>query len=113
VKPVSSIAEHLERQSVLSVESTIPEGMTIQEWRKHPRRRPAPLQPCGHVHDTTTRYDHDQKLLAFLLVCPTCGTEKVLETQRYEPRFTPHEAAGATIHQLPVRRPEQPLRRAA
>jgi hypothetical protein len=74
MKPVSSIAAHLERQSVLSVESTIPEGMTIQEWRR--RGRPA--------------------------------------KRRYEPSFTPHEAAGATIHQLPVRpREQQPLRRAA
>jgi hypothetical protein len=111
---VTSIAEHLERLSVLSIESTIPEGMTIKEWRKHPSRGPAPTQPCGHLHDTTTRYDRDRKLLHFLLVCPTCGTEKVLETQRYEPRFTPHESAGATIHRLPVHpgRP-LPLRRAA
>lgn len=99
---VISIAEYLEQQSVLHVESTIPEGMTIEEWRRHPRRRqPSPPQPCGHLHDTTTRYDHKQKLLAFLLVCPECGTEKVLETQRYEPRFTPSAAPG------------QPLRRAA
>ena len=88
MRPVTSIAEYLERQSVRSVESTIPEGMSITEWRRHPRRRPAPApQPCGHLHDTTTRYDHDAKLLTFLLVCPTCGTEKVLETQRYEPDF--------------------------
>jgi hypothetical protein len=99
---VVSIAEYLERQAVLSVESTIPEGMTIQEWRKHPRRRqPPPAQPCGHVHDTTTRYDHERKLLSFLLVCPVCGTEKVMETQRYEPRF------------VPAAESEQPLRRAA
>jgi hypothetical protein len=70
---VISIADYLERQS--------------------PR-------PCGHVHDTTTRYDHDQRLLTFLLVCPTCGTEKVIETQRYEPHFVPY--AGT-----------EPLRRAA
>jgi hypothetical protein len=113
MRPVTSIAEHLERLSVRSVESTIPEGMTIKEWRQHRSRGPAPTQPCGHLHDTTTRYDHDAKLLTFLLVCPTCGTEKVLETQRYEPRFSPHEAAGATIHQLPVRRERRPLRRAA
>jgi hypothetical protein len=120
VNRVVSIAEHLERQSVRAVESTIPEGMTIQEWRRqrHQHRRPAPPQPCGHVHDTTTRYDHDRRLLTFLLVCPTCGTEKVLETQPYEPHFKPHaapepETGGATIHQLPVRRHDQPLRRAA
>ena len=88
MRPVTSIAEYLERQSVRSMESTIPEGMTIEEWRRHPRRRAAPApQACGHLHDTTTRYDHDAKLLTFLLVCPTCGTEKVLETQRYQPHF--------------------------
>ncbi len=113
MRPVTSIAEYLERQSVLAVESTIPEGMTIKEWRRHRRRGPAAPGPCGHLHDTTTRYDHDAKLLTFLLVCPTCGTEKVLETQHYEPSFAPHEGGGATIHQLPVRRHEQPLRRAA
>ena len=110
---VTSIAEHLERQSVRTIESTIPEGMTIKEWRKHPSRGPAPTQPCGHIHDTTTRYDHDRKLLHFLLICPTCGTEKLVDTQPYEPNFTPHTATGATIHQLPVRRQQPPLRRAA
>jgi hypothetical protein len=102
VSSIVSIAEYLERQAVRVVESTIPEGMTIAEWRKHPRRRQtAPAQPCGHLHDTTTRYDHKRKLLTFLLVCPVCGTEKLLETQRYEPRFVPTAAA------------EQELRRAA
>jgi hypothetical protein len=116
VRPVTSIAEHLERQSVRPVESTIPEGMTIQTWRAQRRRAPGPPQPCGHLHDTTTRYDHAAKLLTFLLVCPTCHTEKVIETQTYEPRFTPHatpEPAGATIHRLPIRRRGKPLRRAA
>jgi hypothetical protein len=99
---VVSIAEYLERQAVLTVESTIPEGMTIDEWRRHPRRRLAPpAQPCGHVHDTTTRYDHERKLLSFLLVCPQCGTEKVVDTQRYQPRLVPTAV------------PEEPLRRAA
>lgn len=111
---VTSIAEHLERLSVRSIESTIPEGMTIKDWRRHPSRGPTPTQTCGHLHDTTTRYDHDRKLLHFLLVCPTCGTEKVVDTQRYEPSFTPHQSAGATIHRLPVRRGRpRRLRRAA
>ena len=116
MKPISRIHAHLESQSVRLVESTIPGDMTVAEWRKHRGRRPASTQECGHLHDTTTRYDHDRKLLHFLLICPTCGTEKVIETQPYEPRFTPQatpERAGATIHQLPVRRPAQPLRRAA
>jgi hypothetical protein len=116
MKPVSPIGRHLESQSVRLVESTIPGDMTVAEWRTERRRRPATAQPCGHLHDTTTRYDHGQKLLHFLLVCPTCGTETLIESQPYEPQFTPHaspEPAGATIHQLPVRRPAQPLRRAA
>jgi hypothetical protein len=41
---------------------------------------------CGHIHDTTTRYDRAERLLTFLLVCPVCGTEKVVETLDYEPR---------------------------
>ena len=68
------------------------------------------------MHDTTTRYDHARKLLHFLLICPPCGTEKLIETQSYEPQFTAHatpEPAGAKIYQFPVRRPVQPLRRAA
>ena len=118
MKPVSSTREHIERQSVRLVESTIPGDMTIDEWRARPRRGAGPAPPCGHLHDTTTRYDHDQKLLHFLLVCPACGTERLLETQPYEPSFIPNadpaaEPAGATIHQLPVRGPAQPLRRAA
>lgn len=36
---ITSIAEYLERQSVRLVESTIPEGMTIEEWRKLRARR--------------------------------------------------------------------------
>jgi hypothetical protein len=117
VNRVTSIAEHLERHSVRSMKSTIPEGMTIHEWRTQRRRQPAPPQDCGHMHDTTTRYDHEQKLLSFLLFCPSCRTERVLETQRYEPRYAPHAGAepagGATIHRLPDRLPQRPLRRAA
>ena len=117
MKPVSPIGRQLESQSVRLVESTIPGDMTVAEWRtERRRRRPASTQQCGHMHDTTTRYDHEQKLLHFLLICPTCGTEKLIETQPYEPQFTPHatpEPAGAKIYQFPVRRPAQPLRRAA
>ena len=50
--------------------------------------------PCHHVHDTTTRYDHATKLLSFLLICPMCGTERVVETRRYEPRFIPRDEDG-------------------
>jgi hypothetical protein len=50
-----------------------------------------PAATCDHLHDTTTRYDHARKLLTFLLVCHSCGTEKVIETLPYEPRFEPLE----------------------
>jgi hypothetical protein len=46
---------------------------------------------CNHFHDTTSRYNPVEKLLTFLLVCPICGTEKVIETLRYEPRFEAFE----------------------
>jgi hypothetical protein len=92
---------------VLPVESTIPSDMTIGEWRamlaarkgRRPKRpgivatarRVVPLRApsCDHVHATTTRYDHGARRLTFLLVCPACGTEKVLETMAYEPRYEP------------------------
>jgi hypothetical protein len=41
---------------------------------------------CDHLHDSTSRYDAARKVLSFLLVCATCGTEKVAETIEYEPR---------------------------
>jgi hypothetical protein len=133
------IAEHLLRQSVAPMESTIPPHMTIEQWRRlrspgaEPKRRYSArvsagvrrvvslrAVPCDHLHESTTRYDQEQKVLTFLLVCPVCGTEKVMETQLYEPRFEPSHASrlanasgGATIHQLPVRRHERPMRRAA
>jgi DNA-binding CsgD family transcriptional regulator len=127
--PSPSIAEHLERQSVVPIESTIPTDMAAEQWRRqrsgrppHARRRSArlfaaarrlvPLRPvpCDHMHDTTTRYDHVKKLLSFLLVCPVCGTEKLVETKPYAPHFTPHPAsqtpaASATVHRPPARTP--------
>jgi hypothetical protein len=48
---------------------------------------------CDHLFDTTSRYDSERRLLTFLLFCPTCGTETVVETLRYEPAFDP---AGGT-----------------
>jgi hypothetical protein len=51
---------------------------------------------CEHLHDTTTRYDHDAKRLSFLLVCAVCGTERVLEAMPYEPNFTPHGATATS-----------------
>lgn len=46
---------------------------------------------CDHLHDTTTRYDEVAKLLSFLIVCPVCATERVVETLEYEPRFEPFD----------------------
>jgi hypothetical protein len=103
----SAISQQVESRSVAAIECTIPVEMTIDEWRRlrpsrppRPRRstriltaarRVVPLRPvpCDHLHDTTTRYDHDQKVLTFLLVCPVCRTEKVVESRHYEPRFQP------------------------
>ena len=57
---------------------------------------------CDHLHDTTSRYDAARKLLTFLLFCPACGTEKIVETLGYEPqpRFGPDNAAGTPRSQL-------------
>lgn len=41
---------------------------------------------CEHLHDSTTRYDIATKALTFLVVCPTCGIERVVDTLEYEPR---------------------------
>jgi hypothetical protein len=43
----SSIAEQLELQSVVTMESTIPIDMTIEQWRR--RRRPPPTSVFGSV----------------------------------------------------------------
>ena len=51
---------------------------------------------CEHLCETTTRYDHIQKELSFLLVCAVCGTEERVETIRYEPRFTEHAISEPT-----------------
>jgi hypothetical protein len=80
------------------MERTIPPEMIIAQWRRRRASRPRqkgrrlsallaaasrlvslPATACDHLHDSTTRYDHDQKVLTFLLVC---GTEKVMETKR-------------------------------
>jgi hypothetical protein len=110
------ITEQLESQSVARMDCTIPGELTSDEWRR--RRRPTNSDPvvCDHVHDSTSRYDHEAKRLTFLLVCPVCRTERVVDSIPYEPQFTPHEPprpGGATIHQLPVGRFARPLRRAA
>ena len=116
-----SIAEHLERQSVVPIESTIPTDMTAEQWRRQRSARPRPARrrsarlfaaarhlvplrpvPCDHMHDITTRYDHVEKLLSFLLVCPVCGTEKLVETQPYAPHFTPHPATQSPAAGAPA-----------
>jgi hypothetical protein len=48
---------------------------------------------CDHLFDTTTRYDSDRKRLTFLLFCPVCRTESVVQTVAYEPEFRPLRAA--------------------
>jgi hypothetical protein len=66
---------------------------------------------CDHLHDQTSHYDTDLKLLSFLLVCPVCQTEQVVETLEYEPRFRPclvpapkhlSSLAPAATEQLPL-----------
>jgi hypothetical protein len=41
---------------------------------------------CDHLQDSTSRYDAVEKVMTFLLVCRTCGIERVVETLDYEPR---------------------------
>ncbi len=48
---------------------------------------------CDHLFDTTSRYDHERKLLTFSLFCPVCRDERVVETLAYEPRYTPVRVA--------------------
>jgi hypothetical protein len=118
-----SIAEYL-RRTVVPVEGTIPADMTIEQWRRQPRRPAQPGESCDHLCDTTTRYDHEKKLLHFLLICPECRTERLIETVPYEPRFEPNPAENpaeapveANVQPLPLRRrrPGKPdrFRRAA
>ena len=42
---------------------------------------------CDHLFDTTSRYDRRHRLLTFVLFCPTCETETVVETLLYAPAF--------------------------
>jgi hypothetical protein len=115
------------------MESTIPTDMTVADWRRMAARRRARRRssrgaseagevvtlrprPCDHIHEQTSRYDPVEKQLAFLQFCPVCRIEKVVDVQRYEPRFEPHApapSAGASVHRLPVRRHEEPAPRAA
>jgi hypothetical protein len=47
---------------------------------------------CDHLFDTTSRYDRQRRLLMFVLFCPTCETETVVETLRYAPAFRQRDA---------------------
>jgi hypothetical protein len=52
---------------------------------------------CEHLFDTTSRYDRDRKLLTFLLLCPSCGTETVVARLPYEPAFSRDGTGSATV----------------
>jgi hypothetical protein len=56
---------------------------------------------CDHLHDSTSRYDAAAKVMTLLLVCRTCGIERVVETLEYEPRPV-WTSAGAAPRQLAV-----------
>jgi hypothetical protein len=103
------LAEHLERQSVMVVESTIPGDMTIAEWRTARKGRRA---PCDHLHETTSRYDAERTQLTFLMVCPMCHTERVVHTMDYEPDYKPVQVLRPTRRPQPTA-PASPLERLA
>jgi hypothetical protein len=42
---------------------------------------------CDHLYETTSRYEIATKVLTFLLVCPVCRVEEVVDTLEYEPNF--------------------------
>jgi hypothetical protein len=52
---------------------------------------------CNHLFDTTSRYDSDRKLLTFVLFCPVCRTETVVDTLTYEPAFKHFDVPGDAI----------------
>jgi hypothetical protein len=56
------------------------------------------------LHDTTSRYDAAARILTFLLVCRTCGIERVAETLEYEPRpvWTSPATTAGQPYALPV-----------
>jgi hypothetical protein len=58
---------------------------------------------CDHLHDTTSRYDAEKKLLTFLRMCRICGIEQVVETREYEPKpVWPARGAAPHLAVLPV-----------
>jgi hypothetical protein len=78
-------------QAVATMDSTIPTGMTIAQWRRQGRPR---VVQCDHLHESTSRYDETHKQLHFLLVCPVCKTERLVDTLDYEPRYEPTRLAA-------------------
>ena len=57
---------------------------------------------CDHLHDGTSRYDAAEKVMTFLLVCRTCGIERVVETLDYEPRPVWTSPGAAPRHLAPL-----------
>jgi hypothetical protein len=65
---------------------------------------------CDHLHESTSRYDHDAKVLTLMLVCRICRIENVVEMISYEPRLKPcaipsperSSFADAVITDLPL-----------
>lgn len=52
---------------------------------------------CDHLYDSTSRYDAATKRLSFLLVCPVCHIEQLVESFEYEPNFIPRATVGAGV----------------
>ena len=52
---------------------------------------------CGQFHETRTRYDHELGLLSFLLSCPVCSIERLVECVLYTPRFVPQAEYAAQL----------------
>jgi hypothetical protein len=77
--------------ALVTMDSTIPAGMSIAEWCRRGRPRTA---QCEHLHESTSRYDPAEKQLHFLLVCPVCKTERLVDTLDYEPRYEPTRLAA-------------------
>jgi hypothetical protein len=106
---------------VVPIESSIPLGMTCDAWprwrspRLRRRQLPAarllaaglrglPLGAGRCRHESTTRYDHDQKVLSFLLVCRVCGIENSSIGSRTNPL-----RASSRPRALAVRRSASPV----
>ncbi|HEY2603018.1 MAG TPA: hypothetical protein VGI67_15785 [Thermoleophilaceae bacterium] len=52
---------------------------------------------CEHLYDSTSRYDADRKLLTFLLVCPVCEIEEIVQTLEYAPTPKAHAPAATPL----------------